>query len=393
MKTRSTYQNGSLILHKRSRLPDCWEFRYYRYDSDGNQTYVRDVLGDIVDFPTRASIMKKVQEKREEINSQRVCIFFRDLVKRYKQEVLPKKRPHTQTTDLANLRYLEDAFELRRLDSITPGEIDTWINTLTSQKYPGKPLSKLTRQHIKALAHHIWRQAMLWGVLKVQVNPIEIVRVNEGARRKIRSAIVSPAQYRSLMADQDLPCATRVMIQVAMVTGLRVSEILGLRWDDIDFKQCIINVRRSIVGKDLGETKNIDSEAPVPMHRALARTLRWWRRKEPCWGGWIFGSAITERPFHSGAMQSNHLKPAGQRVGIPNLGWHAFRHTHSADLEAAGASDRVQQASMRHGDAAMTKHYGKHSPALMEKMKAAQAKVIQRLEGNSGSSKQDRNEK
>lgn len=382
--TPGSYQHGSLLRRKRNRLPDVWEFRYRRYMADGTSNYVREVLGDVKQYPTRKAVMGLVEEARERINAAPKGIFFHEVTKRYKDEILPKLRPQTQTTNRGNVGYLEKAFGARRIQDITPGELDVFFNSLMSSKFPGQALSKTTRQHVKALTHHIWRQAMLWGYVSPQVNPVEITRVTEGAGPRVRSSIVSAEAYAKLLQDPELPGMVKTMMQVAMITGLRVSEIAGLKWEDIDFKNLVIHVRRSAVGKNSNDTKNPYSADDAPMHKVLAKALQAWKRAEPVWGGWVFGSPITERPYHAVNLQRKFLRPAGDRVGISHLGWHAFRHTHSADLEVAGASDRIQQASMRHGDAAMTRHYGKHSPALMEKMREAQDRVVSILQKKTG---------
>lgn len=43
--------------------------------------------------------------------------------------------------------------------------------------------------------------------------------------------------------------------------------------------------------------------------------------------GWLFGNIDTGRPYHADSLRQDHLAPAGRKAGIPNLGWHNFRHT------------------------------------------------------------------
>jgi integrase len=132
-------------------------------------------------------------------------------------------------------------------------------------------------------------------------------------------------------------------------------------------------------GKHVNDAKNEFRQNAMPMHPELAAALRQWKQDEPSWGGWVFGSPQTERPYHASIMLADHLKPAGKRAACPALGWHSFRHTFSVAMDLSGASDRVQQRAMRHGDAAMTRHYGKHSPALFEAAREAQSNVVRKL--------------
>jgi integrase len=83
------------------------------------------------------------------------------------------------------------------------------------------------------------------------------------------------------------------MIFIAMLLGLRASEILGLRWEDVDFEAGILHVRRSFVGKFEDDTKTEDSEQELPIHDDLRLVLEAWRDEEDAINGWLFGSIIT----------------------------------------------------------------------------------------------------
>jgi integrase len=373
--TRESYQNGTLVL-----VGSTWTLRFRERTLRGETIQRSEKVGNTDQFPTKAKAERAADVIRKRINERTLVVAFSELADRYVDELLPKLRWHTQKTNLGNLKYLRAKFDKRRLDDIKPGEMELWLNTLKS--HSGKELSRGTRKHVRNLAHNLWRHAMLWEYLPTEVNPLDIVRITTGAREKPRSVTVDAEVYRALLEDPELIPAAKMIVRVAMTTGMGISEILGLRWEDsIDFKNGVIKVLRSVDGKAVNLTKNEFRENDVPMHPELASALRQWKQDEPSWGGWVFGSPQTERPFHAATMLADHLKPAGVRAGCPRLGWHSFRHTFSVSLELAGASDRVQQRSMRHGDAAMTKHYGKHSPALFEAARQAQMRVVGKLTG------------
>jgi hypothetical protein len=82
-------------------------------------------------------------------------------------------------------------------------------------------------------------------------------------------------------------------------------------------------------------------------------------------GGWVFGNAITERPYHETGLQQEHLKPAGERAGLTGLGWQK------------GATMEERKALLGHATNEMAQHYGLHDPALLKKTRKAQNKVAQ----------------
>jgi integrase len=62
-------------------------------------------------------------------------------------------------------------------------------------------------------------------------------------------------------------------------SGLRVGELLGLKWEDVDFKGNVIHIRRSIVKQKIGPPKTEASQKPIPLNAALAKALRLWKMK------------------------------------------------------------------------------------------------------------------
>jgi integrase len=67
------------------------------------------------------------------------------------------------------------------------------------------------------------------------------------------------------------------MIFIAMLLGLRASEILGLRWEDFDMEFRITSIQRSQVGQHTGDTKTEGSEEELPIYPDLYEVLEEWR--------------------------------------------------------------------------------------------------------------------
>src|SRR5580692_11137033 len=71
----------------------------------------------------------------------------------------------------------------------------------------------------------------------------------------------------------------RVLVLADAATGLRISEILALRWSDIDWKNACIRVVRAYVYGKFGPPKSKASKRPVPLHPLLAALLQAWRKE------------------------------------------------------------------------------------------------------------------
>jgi integrase len=224
---------------------------------------------------------------------------------------------------------------------------------------------------------------MKWNLIPLQRNPLTAVKVR-GRRKKVRPAnIITRDQWLALIIQTDLASHVRTMIFIAMLLGLRVSEILGLRWEDFNMERRVMHIHRSQVGKDTGDTKTEGSEEELPIHEDLYAILEAWRGEQTIDGvhttvnGWLFGNLVTGRPFWGGTLQQDHLVPAGKAVGIPNLGWHDFRHTHRAMMDQEKLTLEEQRVLMRHEDIRTTLGYGGKSKA--ETVQGANARVVEML--------------
>ena len=374
-----SYQNGSVIRKHRQRGPDVWVFRYRRYNLQGKAEYASEKFSDTRECPTRAAAEKKAIALRKRVNDQRFYVTFGDIADLYEKEGLPEN-PHTKQGYLGNLKHLRDRWGAERVEKIIGNvmAVELWLNDL---KRGDTDYSKQTRQHIRNLMYSIFKHAMKRGIITVQVNPIELVRVR-GGRKKPRKLILSSQQIGAMLQDEKLPEHVKAIIQVATCTGMRISEILGLKWSDINYQKGHISILRRADGNHIGQTKSEESECEnYPLSPILADALRQWRKAQEPIEDWIFGSAVTKRPFHARSLAKSYLRPAGKRAEIQGLGWHTFRHTYRAMLDELGEPLEVQQALMRHAHISTTLEYGKYSPGREKRLRDANNKVVNLVAG------------
>ncbi len=94
--------------------------------------------------------------------------------------------------------------------------------------------------------HAIFNHAIRWEWH--DRNPISMVR--QSAKREKIPVVLNIAQIKSLLEHLREPGKTAVLL--AALTGLRVSELLALRWSVVDFENLVIHVNRSIADQHVG---------------------------------------------------------------------------------------------------------------------------------------------
>jgi integrase len=140
------------------------------------------------------------------------------------------------------------------------------------------------------------------------------------------------------------------------LTGLRQSELLGLRWRDVNFDNELIHVRSALDrhGNDV-PPKTQHAVRDVVLIPALAEMMREHRRTSaydrPA--DYVFASRVGT-PLHWRNVSRRALKPALAEAGIEPLRWHDLRHTFASLLIGGGANVVFTSRQLGHGSSDIT---------------------------------------
>jgi integrase len=226
-------------------------------------------------------------------------------------------------------------------------------------------LSHRSLLHIKSLLSGVFTYAKRIGVLD-GVNPIRDVGVPKGAPGQETHAY-SLEEVQKMIPM--LPEPARTIVAVAAFTGLRVSELRGLQWDDFTGDE--LRVTRTVWRTHVGEPKTHASVAPVPVLPVLCKILGEHKKRDGR-AGYIFAGP-SGRPLDIDSLATRVIRPALQGSDIEWHGWHAFRRGLATNLYRVGVSARTIQAILRHSNVSTTlafyvKTSGADAVAAMERL-------------------------
>ncbi len=152
----------------------------------------------------------------------------------------------------------------------------------------------------------------------------------------------------------------RVVILAAAMTGLRMSELLGLRWCDVDWTAQRLRVRNTYVrGEHSGDGKSeLSTKRSVPMATLLAGVLDRWSRRTAFNGDLdlVFAHPQTGKPLDRSKVL-RRFKDACKDARVPVIRFHDLRHTFGTRLAATGVPLRTIQEFMGHADTKTTQIY------------------------------------
>jgi len=219
-------------------------------------------------------------------------------------------------------------------------------------------------------------------------NPITLVR--QSAKRERAPEVLTEDEIKSLLAELSEPY--RTMVFLAATTGLRVSELLALKWSDVNFENLQISLNRAVVHQVVGELKTEASRKPLPVALEVAEALFNWRLRSgyPRAEDWVFASFEKQgkQPYWPENLLRHRIRPAAERCGIrKRIGWPTFRHSYATLLKANGEDVKVVQESLRHANSRITLDV--YTQAVTPAKRQAQSKVVKMiLPSQNGSGKE-----
>jgi integrase len=291
------------------------------------------------------------------------------LVNHYTRHELPHKSAYTAEVYSGYFRtWIQPKWDQYRLSDMKAVAVEEWLGTL--------PLAPGTRAKLRNLMHALFNHAVRWEFC--ERNPITMVR--QSAKRTRIPDVLTVEEIGKLLAELSDPWRTAVFVGVT--TGLRVSELLGLQWADIDFSAGEIRLARGIVRQHTGPMKTEASRKPIPLDSGLAEVLTSWRGRAPYNQDtdYVFGSPDKNgsQPYWPTAGMENHVRPAAQRAGITKrVGWHTLRHTFGTLVKNQGADVATTQGLMRHANVAITMNT--YVQSLMPAKREAQTRIVQSI--------------
>lgn len=302
-----------------------------------------------VDTVSKDRAMQLRAETLDLVNSHRVIaqslIRFKDLSDRYEKIRIPQLAVPTQNWEKTQIKnHVRPAFDVMKISDITRLEIENWLQSKSA-------LSWWTRNGLKRILSRMFNAAKEWRMVEEE-NPVHGIRLG----RKVavyERRLLSVEDLRRLLAA--LPDRSKFIVLLIFGLGLRISEVLGLKWSDIDFEQKTISIARRWHRGDLAETKTEGSSAVLRLGPSLIQELHQRRGNHTAF---LFGEGAT--PPDDRDLLREEFRPVLKKLGLyyRGFGWHAFRRQNiSWKQQIGGATPLEAQRAARHASLDMTYLY------------------------------------
>lgn len=320
---------------------------------------------------------------RDQVNAGVAGATLGEVIVLYERAAMPQ-RVNTKKTAQAYLfhcreKWADEPIAVLALPSQSQ-RLQGWLDGLQSRptkNCKSKPLAANTKKGIKIQMGLLFKFAMQRGFIPSVIDPMHFIKLKKGVKPGRRQTLTIDELW-AFLDDPSIPEHVKVMAHVARLTGLRISEILGLQESDFDLDKMQLAVQRRIFLRDVDGPKTTRSGDPIPVSEELYGILSSWL-KSPRFNstedGWLFASWVTGFPWYASELRRSYLTPWGVAHGIKQFGWHTFRHSFKQFLENAAVHPVVIQRLMRHSSYQVTDGYG--SGVDMDRLRDGQQKAAE----------------
>lgn len=261
-----------------------------------------------------------------------------------------------------------------KLGELTPQDVQKFLN-----KRARSGLTPRTVQYLRAILRSALAEAEAWGY--IERNSASLAKAPKMERREV--SVLTATDARALIAST-VDDRIGNLFALALYTGLRQGELLGLRWPDIDLDQGTIQIRKALQkqGREMKfiEPKTARSRRKIFLPAAAVSILTHQkvnvdvmrRHAGSAWQDWdlVFPSQVGT-PL-DGSNVTHHLQRKLTEAGLPRVRFHDLRHTCATLLLEQGVQDRVIMEQLGHSQITLTLNTYSHvRPTMLSAAAAA----------------------
>jgi integrase len=358
---RRKFQCGSLF--QRGKRNKVWVARWWEEAIDGEGKSIRvrrsEILGKVAEITSHRQAANLLYQRMQRINgdhlSPQAIRKFVDFVRAdWEPVILPTMKYATQKSYAYFLRvHLTPALGDFRLRDISREPIQTMLNAKLAAG-----LAWETVHHLQCALSKILGTAVEWGY--IEANPVRMTRLPR-RRRTYAKAVLTPVQLRLLVAT--LPEPSRSLVFLLMLTGLRIGELLALRWRNVDLTSGLVHVEETVYEGHFDEPKSRHSVRLIPLGPIAVAMLADRRGQGLADPSTLVFSTRTGSTLDRRTLLSRQLKPAAKAVGLGNVTWHLLRHSNATLHDSIGTPLGTVQALLGHSSSEITRQVYLHSLA------------------------------
>lgn len=325
-----------------------------RSDGRYQQQLPLDMTGGkrvVVYGKTKAEVLRKIADYEEKVEKSST---FEQMMDDYWEETEPHLAEGTARSYSPAVKRAKEYFKGKYASDITPVDINNYLEYV-EDKYDMARKTALTH---RIVINDAFMLAVKRGV--VASNPVRDVRLKKGLKEGERP-VASDEDIKKIKESYDVPGGDFAFW--ALYTGLRRSELAALKWEDVDFNDRAIYVRRSAMRHKIGEERSKQPKTDAGI-RIVPIVDKLYEKLQKGQTGYVFKNK-------QGGMMSDHqirdMWEKYQSITGVTCTPHQLRHAYATMLFEANVDDKDAQFLLGHAQIETTKDIYTHIRAQRAK--------------------------
>jgi integrase len=343
---------------KPKREGNFWYLLTWEDGPHGSRKRKREKLAP-ASMPAR-EVQKIADERLRPLNQGLISVGSAVNFKEYVESTyMPTELPLLATTTRDSYqgiiaKYLEPRFSPLCLRDLTPLTLQRYFSGLAGERVEHPSILK-----IRDALSSILRSAVRYGFL-IQ-NPMVGLKLPVDKRPRRQKPVISPEQFSNLVEYVSEPYAS--MLFVSVWTGLRISELIGLKWRCVHVNSITVEERYCRGDWSTPKTNasaatiGVATEVITRIHRLRTLTVevraglakrkhKLVKSDDP--DALVFQSVQTGTPMNDQNVLKRHIQPVARRLGLNFVDWRCLRRSYATWLVQSGADPKSVQGQMRH---------------------------------------------
>lgn len=318
------------------------------YDSQGKRqrktlkkgttkTRAREILREIEDQLARGIYI-----------SDRMIPLFSEVVKDWLEYKKPNLRYSTWSVYEGHTRNHFNDFDELKVNRITTAKIEKWI---ADRQKEGMHI--LTLRKVLVTLGQIMAYAVRHNY--IDHNPVRDIErpKGQGNEKEQKIRVLSPVEIKKFI-DAVTDQKYRTLFKLAIFSGARQGEILGLKWSDIDWNNSQIHIQRTYNNQAWYNVKTVSSNRRIDLGPSMITELKRWKIAcQPNKFDLVFPNHAGN-PINHNNLINRYFNPALKAAGLPKIRFHDLRHTYASLLIEQGENIKYIQSQLGHSSPTVT---------------------------------------
>lgn len=273
---------------------------------------------------------------------------FSEVSRDWIESMKPELRNTTWSVYEGHIRNHFHEFDPVKINQISTAKVEKYI-TMRQQK--GMNISTLRK--ILVTLGQIFSYAVRHGY--IHNNPFKDARKPRIRKGKCKKNIrILNAEEINTFLAQVKNQKYYTLFKLALMSGARQGELLGLKWSDIDWKNNQIHIQRTFNNQQWFDPKTDYSDRRIDLGPSMMSDLKKWKLACPPNNLNLVFPNNAGKPMNHNNLVNRHFDPAIRKAGIERIRFHNLRHTYASLLIAQGENIKYIQKQLGHSSPTVT---------------------------------------